>query len=282
MEAARTNGARTVIRKLEEIGPDPRAWTADQSQTQSKLAVRMSSDAPNMVYDRMLPALMYDPTLTMQAIRKIDEGMRVRPRRPRCPPTRRRRRSPRTRKPCVRLQQSCDVVRGQDAEKRWSRVLVRGEEVRVALKQTVRPNSPGLGYRCSYTAWTSRSTEGSRDIRPSLQYSRQARSVVRPSPGNASAPSMRMVGIGDGAGRAELPARATLKPRQERQHHDTQRSDHDARHTVLDMDHPGKRKEQRHGHVGGQGRTRMPRPAGLPSRTVPDLSARNATRLPPP
>jgi hypothetical protein len=168
MEAARTNGARTVIRKLEEIGPDPRAWTADQSQTQSKLAVRMSSDAPNMVYDLMLPALMYDPTLTMQAIRKIDEGMRVRPRRPRCPPTRRRRRSPRTRKPCVRLQQSCDVVRGQDAEKRWSRVLVRGEEVRVALKQTVRPNSPGLGYRCSYTAWTSCSTEGSRDIRPSL------------------------------------------------------------------------------------------------------------------
>lgn len=74
MNAARRRGS---IRKLERVGQDPRAWTAEQSQIQSKIAVQMSKGAPNMVYDLMLPALMYDPTLSMSDIRKIDQGMKL-------------------------------------------------------------------------------------------------------------------------------------------------------------------------------------------------------------
>lgn len=77
MDAARAARRRGSIRKLEQIGPDPRAWTAGQSQLQSKIAVQLSTGAPDMVYDLMLPALMYDPTLSMSDIRNIDQGMKV-------------------------------------------------------------------------------------------------------------------------------------------------------------------------------------------------------------
>src|SRR5690625_668693 len=76
-DTARHARNRKAIRKLEQIGPDPRAWTAEQAQMQSKIAVKMSRAVPNMVYDLTLPALMYDPTLSMSDIRKIDQGMRT-------------------------------------------------------------------------------------------------------------------------------------------------------------------------------------------------------------
>lgn len=77
LDAARVARSRRAIRKLEQIGPDPRAWTAEQARMQSKIAVQLSRGAPNMVYGLMLPALMYDPALSMSDIRKIDQGMRT-------------------------------------------------------------------------------------------------------------------------------------------------------------------------------------------------------------
>lgn len=76
MEVALRGRNRKAIVKLEQIGPDPGAWTAEEAQIQSKIAVKLSREGPNMVYDLMLPALMYDPTLSMSDIRKIDQGMR--------------------------------------------------------------------------------------------------------------------------------------------------------------------------------------------------------------
>ena len=55
--------------------------SAGDSVAVSKAVIRVSRDVPDMVYDIMvydimLPALMYDPTLTMAGIRAIDRGMR--------------------------------------------------------------------------------------------------------------------------------------------------------------------------------------------------------------
>ena len=75
IDAARDARNRKAVRKLEQIGPDPGAWSAEQAQMQSKIAAHLSGGASNMVYDLMLPALMYDPTLTMADIRNIDHGM---------------------------------------------------------------------------------------------------------------------------------------------------------------------------------------------------------------
>lgn len=77
LDTARSTRNQRAIRKLEQIGSDPRAWNAEQAQMQSKIAVQLSRRAPNMVYDLMLPALMYDPTLTMSDIQKIDQGMKT-------------------------------------------------------------------------------------------------------------------------------------------------------------------------------------------------------------
>lgn len=77
LAVARETRDRRAIRTLEQIGPNPRGWTADDAQMQSKIAVRLSPGTPNMVYDLMLPALMYDPALSMSGIRKVDHGMRT-------------------------------------------------------------------------------------------------------------------------------------------------------------------------------------------------------------
>lgn len=62
---------------LEAMGSDRTRWTRHQFETMNKLAVKVSSGVPNMVYDLMLPALMFDPSLTMSDIRTIQSGMDV-------------------------------------------------------------------------------------------------------------------------------------------------------------------------------------------------------------
>jgi pimeloyl-ACP methyl ester carboxylesterase len=75
-EAARLRGDRRTLSRVDRIGPDPATWSPQDAETVSKAAIRVSPDVPDMVYDLMLPALMYDPTLTMADIRAIDRGMR--------------------------------------------------------------------------------------------------------------------------------------------------------------------------------------------------------------
>jgi pimeloyl-ACP methyl ester carboxylesterase len=75
-EAARLRGDRRTLSRLDRIGPDPAKWSPHDAETVSKAAIRVSRGVPDMVYDLMLPALMYDPTLTMADIRAVDRGMR--------------------------------------------------------------------------------------------------------------------------------------------------------------------------------------------------------------
>jgi pimeloyl-ACP methyl ester carboxylesterase len=74
-EAARHRRDRKGLRLLDEIGADPARWTADQHEELMKLAIKLTSGAPNMVYDLMLPALMFAPHYTMKDIRDYQRAM---------------------------------------------------------------------------------------------------------------------------------------------------------------------------------------------------------------
>jgi pimeloyl-ACP methyl ester carboxylesterase len=68
---------RRALAKLEAIGPNVVAWTPEQAETVSKLAIGASTGAPDMVLDLMLPALMYSPDYSMADLRAIQRGMRL-------------------------------------------------------------------------------------------------------------------------------------------------------------------------------------------------------------
>ncbi|WP_136708996.1 alpha/beta hydrolase [Agromyces sp. H66] len=70
-------GDRRGIAALDALGPDPQAWTPEQAEAVSKLAISASPDAPDMVYDLMLPALMYTPDYSMADIRAIGDSMAI-------------------------------------------------------------------------------------------------------------------------------------------------------------------------------------------------------------
>lgn len=74
---AQDAGKTRAVRALERVGADHRRWSPEDSLAFSKLAIAASDDVPHMVYDLMLPALMYDPTLTMRDIRSFDTAMSV-------------------------------------------------------------------------------------------------------------------------------------------------------------------------------------------------------------
>ncbi|MFJ6194979.1 alpha/beta fold hydrolase [Micromonospora sp. NPDC092111] len=75
-EAAGLRGDRRTLSRLDRIGPDPARWSPHDAEAVSKAAIRVGQGVPDMVYDLMLPALMYDPTLTMADIRAVDRGIR--------------------------------------------------------------------------------------------------------------------------------------------------------------------------------------------------------------
>ncbi len=77
-EALARAGDKKGLAFLAAMGSDRTRWTRQQFETMNKLAVKVSSKlsgVPNMVYDLMLPALMFDPSLTMSDIRTIQRGM---------------------------------------------------------------------------------------------------------------------------------------------------------------------------------------------------------------
>lgn len=75
-EATRRVRDRRILADLGRIGPDAATWSPREAEAVAKAALRVSRGVPDMVYDLMLPALMYDPTLTMAGIRAIARGMR--------------------------------------------------------------------------------------------------------------------------------------------------------------------------------------------------------------
>lgn len=62
---------------LQQMGPNPDNWTAEQAEKVSKLAIAAKPDAPDMVFDLMLPALMFSPDFDMREIQAIEKGMRI-------------------------------------------------------------------------------------------------------------------------------------------------------------------------------------------------------------
>jgi pimeloyl-ACP methyl ester carboxylesterase len=68
---------RKAMATLDAIGRDVARWTPEEAETVSKLAIKASTGAPDMVFDLMLPALMYSPDYSMADIRAIQRGMRM-------------------------------------------------------------------------------------------------------------------------------------------------------------------------------------------------------------
>jgi pimeloyl-ACP methyl ester carboxylesterase len=70
-------GKRKALDRLDQFGPDPRSWTPAQAEEVSKHAIAASPQVPDMVYDLMLPALMYTPDYSMADIREIGRSMEI-------------------------------------------------------------------------------------------------------------------------------------------------------------------------------------------------------------
>jgi pimeloyl-ACP methyl ester carboxylesterase len=73
--AARERDDRKGLRLLDGIGPDPSRWTIGQHESLMKLAIRVTTGVPHMIYDLMLPALMFAPDYTMSDIRDYQRAM---------------------------------------------------------------------------------------------------------------------------------------------------------------------------------------------------------------
>jgi len=74
-EAAKINNDRKGISMLKAMGDSPAAWTQEQVLTIDKLAIKNSKNVPDMIYDLMLPALMYSPDYTMNDIKAAQKSM---------------------------------------------------------------------------------------------------------------------------------------------------------------------------------------------------------------
>lgn len=72
-----SRGRRRRVAALDALGPDPRRWSAAQAEEVSKHAIAATPGVPDMVYDIMLPALMFTPDYSMGDIRAIGRSMEI-------------------------------------------------------------------------------------------------------------------------------------------------------------------------------------------------------------
>jgi pimeloyl-ACP methyl ester carboxylesterase len=70
------SGDPRAVAELDALGPDPHRWTPSETEGLNKRAIEATPEVPNMIYDLILPALMYDPTLSLSDIQAINRGMR--------------------------------------------------------------------------------------------------------------------------------------------------------------------------------------------------------------
>ena len=75
LAAAGRAGRRRAVAWLEAMGADPSSWTHKQHLGMNKLAIDLTQDAPHMVGDLMLPALLFAPGMTMADIKAVQKGM---------------------------------------------------------------------------------------------------------------------------------------------------------------------------------------------------------------
>jgi pimeloyl-ACP methyl ester carboxylesterase len=73
-EYARENDKK-AFQFLEKIGNNKNKWTKDDVDRINKIATKVDKNAPNMIYDLMLPAIMYDKEYSMKDIQIMSKGM---------------------------------------------------------------------------------------------------------------------------------------------------------------------------------------------------------------
>jgi pimeloyl-ACP methyl ester carboxylesterase len=73
-EYARKNDKK-ALQFLEKTGGDKSRWTKDDVDRINRIAIRVDKNAPNMIYDLMLPAIMYDSEYSMKDIQIMSKGM---------------------------------------------------------------------------------------------------------------------------------------------------------------------------------------------------------------
>jgi pimeloyl-ACP methyl ester carboxylesterase len=66
---------KKAFRFLKKIGGDKKSWTKENVDKINRIAVRVDKQAPNMIYDLMLPAIMYDKEYSMKDIQLMNKGM---------------------------------------------------------------------------------------------------------------------------------------------------------------------------------------------------------------
>lgn len=60
---------------LKEVGDDASKWSKEDTLKIAQLAINSDRKGPNMVYDLMLPAIMYDKEYSMKNIKLMSKGM---------------------------------------------------------------------------------------------------------------------------------------------------------------------------------------------------------------
>jgi pimeloyl-ACP methyl ester carboxylesterase len=74
LEYAKKN-EKKALRFLENIGPQKECWTKDDVDKINHIMIKIDKNAPNMIFDLMLPAIMYDCESTMEDIKIMNKGM---------------------------------------------------------------------------------------------------------------------------------------------------------------------------------------------------------------
>ena len=66
---------KQAFKFLEKIGSDKNKWTKEDVDRINKIAIKVDKNAPNMIFDLMLPAIMYDKEYSMKDIQTMSKGM---------------------------------------------------------------------------------------------------------------------------------------------------------------------------------------------------------------
>jgi pimeloyl-ACP methyl ester carboxylesterase len=66
---------KKALQFLEKIGSTKNTWTKDDVDKINRIAIKIDKKAPNMIFDLMLPAMLYDNESTMQDIKIMNKGM---------------------------------------------------------------------------------------------------------------------------------------------------------------------------------------------------------------
>lgn len=75
LHAAQEANDKKGLQVIASIPNNPMSWTSKQHLALNKVAIKNTKNVPNMIYDLMLPALLFSPDYKMRDIGAIDKGM---------------------------------------------------------------------------------------------------------------------------------------------------------------------------------------------------------------